>query len=99
MAKLTAHGGVIVARAVRERQVTDSDLIVWERERRAVRREASGTLRTLSGHDCRFTPDRYDPEGRYHSWGWQVRGKLKAGVTVEQWIEAYTRLGWTVTRE
>jgi hypothetical protein len=99
MAKLTARGGVIVARATREQETPDSDLTIWTRERRAVRREASGTLRTLSGHDCRFTPDRYDSNGRYHSFGWNVRGKLKPGVTVEQWVETYTRLGWTVTRD
>jgi hypothetical protein len=29
--------------------------------------------------------------------GWSVKGKLKAGVTNEQWVEARREAGWTIS--
>ena len=38
----------------------------------------------------------YKPAGRFHSYGWKVKGKLAAGKTPETFRTAYERAGWCV---
>jgi hypothetical protein len=67
---------------------------------------SDGTI--LEKSDVRFQPSPNcsweDPNGRRHSYGWKVHGKIKAGVTPEKFAEVYaanTKSGkpspWTVT--
>lgn len=44
----------------------------------------------LSKEDVRFRSD-----GRKHSYGWKVKGKLKAEVSTERFVEIYTKIGYT----
>lgn len=45
-------------------------------------------------------------DNRFHSYGWKVKGRLKAGITPARWLEIYTAPGattgkpspWTVVR-
>ena len=62
-------------------------LTIWERTTR--RLMSDGTV--LERRDVRFRPDHYDPQGRHHSYGWKVKGQLKAGVTPEDWRAIYER--------
>lgn len=49
----------------------------------------------LEKRDVRFQPDRFDPEGRRHSYGWTVRGKAKEGVDAAKFREIYEKNGFT----
>jgi hypothetical protein len=43
--------------------------------------------------------DRYNSEGRRHSYGWKRKGKLKEDVNIEELKQAYIKAGWkTETR-
>lgn len=47
----------------------------------------------------RFLSDRYNSEGRRHSYGWKRKGKLKEDVNIEELKQAYIKAGWkTETR-
>lgn len=41
-------------------------------------------------------PDAFEPAGRFHSYGWKVKGKLAIGKTPETFRAAYERGGWRV---
>lgn len=83
---------------------SDPALTVWERVTR--RLMSDGTV--LEKRDVRFRPSPNcsweDPKGRRHSYGWKVHGKLKAGLTADDFARIYagpTKSGkpspWTVT--
>lgn len=103
MAKLTAHDGVIVFSAERERATPEGELTIWERTTYAVRLQPGGMRRMLSKLDVRFKPDRYDPAGRYHSYGWKQCGKLPetfsngAAFSLAKVRSYFERRGYTVT--
>lgn len=79
-------------------------LTVWEKRTR--RLMSDGTI--LEKLDVRFRPSPNcsweDPKGRRHSYGWKVHGKLKAGVTADDFARVYSSprkdgspSSWTVT--
>lgn len=83
---------------------SDLALTVWERKTK--RLMSDGTV--LEKIDVRFRPSPNcsweGPQGRRHSYGWKVSGKLKAGKTAEDFRAIYsadTKAGkpspWTVT--
>ena len=79
---------------------SDKALTTWERTTR--RLMSDGTV--LEKRDVRFQPDWLDKDGRRHSYGWKVHGKLKQGLTPADFARIYrnpTKSGkpspWTVT--
>ncbi len=83
---------------------SDPSLTVWERCTR--RLMSDGTI--LEKRDVRFRPSPActweDPNGRRYSYGWKVHGKLKAGLTADDFARIYSadrKSGrpspWTVT--
>lgn len=85
---------------------SDPSLTVWERSIR--RLMSDGTI--LEKRDVRFRPSPNcsweDPRGRRHSYGWKVHGKLKTGLTADDFARIYradTKSGkpsqWTVSTE
>jgi hypothetical protein len=83
---------------------SDPALTVWERVTR--RLMSDGTV--LEKRDVRFAPSPActweDPKGRRYSYAWKVYGKIKAGLTAEDFARIYsgpTKSGkpspWTVT--
>lgn len=96
MAKLSAHGAEL-ARATMEKETPDGELTTWER----VERTFMADTMTLEKRTVRFRPvNSWDPPGgRLHTWGWKLRGKVKAGFTLDVWTESYRNRGWTVSRE
>ena len=81
MAKLSAHGHEL-ARYSKERSTPDGDLTTWERVTFSVRSDGH-IMRKI---DCRFGPDRYDPQGQLHSYGWKLYRKVK-GTPAERRIK------------
>lgn len=51
-------------------------LTTWERVTRA--HMSNGKI--LFKRDVRFRPDRFNPNGRYYSWGWKLYGRCKPGI-------------------
>ena len=73
MAKLRAYGQREILRVERERGLpATDDLCSWERRTLAVMHNG----RVLEKLDVRFRPDAFEPAGRFHSYGWKVKGKL-----------------------
>ena len=81
MAKLSAHGQEL-ARLSKELDTPDGDLTTWERATYSVRSDGH----ILRKEDVRFRPDRYDPEGRFYSYGWKLYRKLK-GTPAERRVK------------
>lgn len=80
---------------------SDKALTMWERTTR--RLMSDGVI--LEKRDVRFQPDWLYKDGRRHSYGWKVHGKIKAGLTVDDFVRIYqapTKSGkpsaWIVTR-
>jgi DnaJ-class molecular chaperone len=70
-------------------------LCTWERKTKAYM--SDGNL--LEKLDVRFRPGPYDHgKERFHSYGWKVRGKVKAGLTVEAWLAMHRVKGWDVEK-
>ena len=92
MAKLSARGRKELARLAKEKATPDGDLTIWEKSTITLMSDGN-VLRKL---DCRFKPDQYDPNGRLHSYGWKKYGKIKAGVSTEQFVEIYQKSGYSV---
>jgi len=65
---------------------------VWERTTKTLMSDG----KILEKWDVRFRPHMsYDPpEGNFHSYGWKVYGKAKAGLTAERFIEVYVKAGY-----
>jgi hypothetical protein len=82
-------------------ETTRKALTIWERVTR--RLMSDGTI--LEKRDVRFQPDWMDKDGRRHSYGWKVHGKLKPGLTADDFARIYSDnrkdgspSTWTVTR-
>lgn len=85
---------------------SDPSLTIWERCTR--RLMSDGTI--LEKRDVRFRPANpplswEDPKGRYYSYGWKVHGKLKQGLTPDDFARICTEPRkdgspsvWTVSR-
>lgn len=118
MAKLNARGRRAIVETVREYSaeqlqaahdrrypagspLSGPALTIWERTTR--RLMSDGTI--LEKRDVQFQPDWLDKHGRKHSYGWKVHGKLKAGLTAEDFARVYAQprkdgspSAWTVTQ-
>lgn len=86
MAKLSTNGSELL-RYFRERQVPAAEgrNVTWERV--TVSYRSNGKV--LEKHDCRFSPGPYDTPaevaagGRLTTWGWKVKGKVRAEIGAE----------------
>jgi hypothetical protein len=85
MARLKAHGTELL-RIEREVTPDSSSSTIWGRE--TVAYMSDGKI--LSKIDVRFKPDRFDPAGRFHSYGWKLWKRVKPGVSIEE-VVARTR--------
>lgn len=118
MAKLSARGRTVqveVSREYSEAQLQTAhdrhnpdgqpSLCVWERKTRRLMSDG----KVLEKLDVRFRPSPNatweDPNGVRHSYGWKIHGKLKAGLTADDYARVYsepTKSGapspWTVIR-
>lgn len=85
---------------------SDPSLTVWEKTTR--RLMSDGTV--LEKRDVRFRPNPLctwdDPNGRRYSYGWKVYGKLKSGLTADDFARIYAaprKSGaaspWTITAD
>ena len=63
----------------------ERELVSWEKVTVALMSDNT----VLEKRDVTFRSD-----GRKHTWGWKVRGKLKAGATPAQWEAAYRAKGY-----
>ena len=96
MAKLSARGRTVQVTTVREQTIIDpTALCDWRRTTRKLMSDGA----VLEKLDVRFRDD-----GRKHSYGWKVRGKLKAGLTAADYARIYraprqdgSPSPWTVT--
>lgn len=61
-------------------------LTIWERHTKRLMSDGS----ILEKTDVRFQPGPYD-EGRRHSYGWKLVGKLKAGKTPQDFADIYLK--------
>lgn len=67
-------------------------LCIWSRTTRRLMSDRT----VLEKRDVRYQPDALNPEGRRHSYGWKVRGKLKDHLTPDDFPRIYREIGWTV---
>lgn len=92
MAKLSAYGQTTLYRVARESTMTtevDANCC-WKREEVAV----MDNRRVLRRLVVRFHPDKYDPKGRRHDYGWKVYGRLKEGGASDYLMQLLAA-GWT----
>jgi hypothetical protein len=70
---------------------SDLSLTIWERSTRRLMSDGS----ILEKRDVRFRPTPNcaweDPQGRLYSYGWKLRGKLKAGLTAQDFARIYSQ--------
>ena len=95
MARLSANGREILRLA--KESAGDGDLTTWERRTFAVMTNRW----ILQKRDVRFAPDRFEPNGRKHSYGWKRYMRLR-DVTPERLdkiVERHQAAGWKVTRK
>jgi len=119
MAKLNARGRKCLVECTREYDETilqrqhdkhwndgQPSLTIWER---SIRRLMSDNT-ILEKRDVRFRPSPSctweDQRGVRHSYGWKVRGKLKTGLTAEDFARIYgeprkdgSPSRWTINRQ
>jgi len=91
MARLK-NNGTEVYRLTRENPVEPGDLIDWDRTTIAIM--SNGKL--LKKRDVNFKADTYNPNGRKHTWGWKVAGKIKQGVDFEKVRDFYLKQNYTL---
>lgn len=80
---------------------SDPSPTTWERVTRRLRSDGS----ILEKRDVIFRPGPYDPrDGRRYSYSWKLTGKLKAGLTPDDFTQIYSAprkdgspSAWTVT--
>jgi hypothetical protein len=68
-----------------------ASLCTWERLTRCLMSDRT----ILEKRDVRFRPDRFDVDGRRHSYGWTVRGRAKEGVDAAKFQAIYEKQGFT----
>ncbi len=95
MAKLNARGRTEVARLSHEVSLTPEEvaakgsLVDWRRYTLVL--ASDGTI--LQKVQVRFVANGFS-QAYKHDYGWKVHGKLKAGVTSQQWVDAKVARGW-----
>ena len=78
MARLKAHGTELL-RIEKEEHTPDGALTIWERVTVAFMSDG----KVLRKRDVRFTPDRFDPQGRLYSYGWKLYKKVREGASIQ----------------
>jgi hypothetical protein len=86
MAKLKSRGRTELARVSREKDTPGGELTIWEKSTVALMSDRN----VLEKRDVRFK------EGDRHSHGWKVKGKLKEGLTPQQFADIYVKRGYTI---
>ena len=66
-------------------------LTMWERKTYALMSDRNILQKT----DVRFQPDTLNQQGQKHTYSWTVKGKVKVGVSTEEWVAAYIKAGFT----
>jgi hypothetical protein len=92
MAKLKARGRQEIARLIKERELPDDES--FSHEKKQVTLMSDGNI--LKRRILRWR-DRgpYQNKGT-HDYGWKVIGKIKAGLTPEDFIAIYLKSGYTL---
>ncbi len=96
MAKLSAHGREVF-RLTRERTMEDTARLTdQERDTVSIRSD----LAVMTKLDVHFRPDRFEPLGRWHCYGWKKKlggpaARVK-GYTVESLRDALLRHGYAL---
>lgn len=87
MAKLNARGRQELARVEKEFNPSEDvdPTCCWERRTYALMSDGK-VLRKI---DVRWRNDN-----RLHSYGWHIKGNIKAGVDVTQWLTSYENIGF-----
>lgn len=105
-AKLSARGRTELVRVSREKETPEDTLTNWEKTTVTLMSDGS----VMEKRDVRFKPSPSDPresdpyaaigsftlKGRFHSYGWKVKGKAKAGLTPRQFADIYAGKGFEV---
>lgn len=100
MAKLSARGRTELLRVYREKEYDEAErkekdmTVMWARWTRAYM--SDGTV--LEKYDVRFEPSKFDPKGRFHSYGWKRKGKITGNLTIEETKDRYIKDGWKVEK-
>lgn len=93
MAKLKARNRTEIVRMEREDNAPKSEIIIWEKVTVAMMSDG----KMLEKRDVRFPAGPYDNgKDRKHTYGWKVKGKLKADMTREKFIEIFSKRGYQV---
>lgn len=83
MAKLRARGRQEIVRMVRERETPDDRLTTSEKEQAALMSDGN----VLKRRTIRWREASYG--SATHDYGWKVAGKIKAGLTPEDFVRIY----------
>lgn len=92
MAKLKAYGRTELFKVEKEREVTNSDLITWEKVSYALMSDG----KVLERRVVLFKPSSYEPKGRRHDYGWKEHGRLKAEGDPNVYLESLKKKGYTL---
>jgi hypothetical protein len=91
MAKLKARGRTEIARLVVERETPDSELVSSEKIQVALMSDGN----VLDRRVVRWRKQDAYSSGP-HDYGWKIKGKIKAGLTPEDFIRIYQKKGFTL---
>jgi hypothetical protein len=95
MAKLSAHGRTLVATAIKEAPYTGAIPEGIQCGNLVTRNE----LRLMSDRVTLIKRSSLEDGKVKYASGWTVHGRLKDGVTTEQWCNSYRAKGWEVTTQ
>jgi hypothetical protein len=91
MAKLSAHGTELYRLELSKTDDNPDSLTSESRRTVSIRSDR----KVLDKLDVRFKPDKYHPNGEWHSYGWKLYGKLKNSPEAAR--DMFVRKGYTVT--
>jgi hypothetical protein len=89
MARLSAHGRELARVHKTTHNPTEG---IIERTTTIVLME---DRRMLKKYTVVFAPDDYNPKPQHHDYGWKLDKKVKKGVTPQQFVNAYAKVGFT----
>jgi hypothetical protein len=93
-ARLSARGRREIGRVYKQVDTPDDELTIWSKNTLAFMSDG----KILQKRDVIFKPDKYNPKGKRHSWGWKSYGKVKPGVTPEEafgkFVADMEKKGW-----
>lgn len=92
MAKLKAHGTELARmESFREFSAAEDESVLWRRTSDVLM--SDGVI--LRKIDVKFRPMSWETKEKHHSYGWKRKAKIKKGITVDQWIAAREKIGFT----